>query len=131
MTEEDFLTMPLPQRIRWLRSDEGPWGRLSHDRFARALGTSRQVVIGWEKESGPEPSERLRAKLAEFSGFDPAVFSRREAEAMTSRSIGSRLVALEAKVDESIRLTNQALRLLREARQREREAHPTDQAAGR
>lgn len=101
MTEDEFLTLPLPERIQWLRSAEGPWGKLSHDRFAKALGTSRQVVIGWEKENGTEPSERLRVKLAEFSGFEPSSFSRREAEAATWQSLGHLLRALEETVESS------------------------------
>lgn len=118
MTEEEFLTLPLPERIQWLRSAEGPWGKLSHDRFAKALGTSRQVVIGWEKPNGPEPSERLRVKLADFSGFKPSAFSRREAEAATWESIGSRLAALEEVLVEQGRSTDRALRALTRAIER-------------
>ena len=67
--------MTLPERIRWLRL-HGPAGRLSHDKFAELLGTSRQTVIGWER--GQEP--RLYAeKLAAFSdgyGFPAEAFTK-------------------------------------------------------
>src|SRR5262245_42094918 len=75
--------MPLPQRIGWCRSHEGPKGWLSHDKFAAELGTTRHTTINWEK--GQQPSYRYAAKLAEFSGFPPAAFRRPEAEKLAQR----------------------------------------------
>jgi len=94
MTYEDFLTLTLPDRIKWLRSPEGPAGELSHDRLGKALGTSRQVVIGWEKDAGPEPAPRFRDALAKFSGFPAAAFSRRLSERPAADSLGRRLEEL-------------------------------------
>lgn len=96
MTLSDFLTMPLAKRIAWLHSEHGPEGKLSHDRFAERLGTSRQVVISWE--NGVEPSEQFRRNLAAFSGFPAEAFSRREAERLFEATIGSRLGELEELV---------------------------------
>lgn len=83
MTLDDFLTLTLPQRIVWLHSEDGPKGKLSHDRFAAILGTTRQTVIGWE--NGVEPI-RYAEKLAEFSGFPSNAFRRRQAEAIARRN---------------------------------------------
>jgi hypothetical protein len=82
MTLEDFLTLSLPSRIAWLHSEDGPHGRLSHDRFAAMLGTNRQTVISWE--NGVEPT-RYADRLAEFSGFPASAFRRRQAEALAAR----------------------------------------------
>ncbi len=94
MTYDDFLTLTLPERIKWLRSDGGPRGELSHDKLADILGTSRQVVIGWEKVAGSEPGPKLRAALSEFSGYPSAAFSRRLAEAPAAATIRGRLEEL-------------------------------------
>jgi DNA-binding transcriptional regulator YiaG len=56
------------QRIRRLRGD------LSHDKFAARLGTSRFVVIRWEKDvhvPGPE----YRRRLAELTGRPESEFN--------------------------------------------------------
>lgn len=115
MTEEEFLTLALPDRIKWLHSEQGPRGKMSHDRFAKELGTSRQVVILWEKTNGPEPAVRHRAALAAFSGFSEDAFSRREAESATWASLGSRLAAVEAAVDDQGGEVARSLRTLARA----------------
>lgn len=98
MTLDDFLTLTLPKRIRWLRSSDGPQGAMSHDTLADILGTKRQVLIGWEK-SGTEPNSASRSKLAQFSGFPPEAFSRRLAEPLVEEMLGRRLRGL-AEADE-------------------------------
>lgn len=103
MTLDDFLTMTLPKRVKWLHGKNGPRGRLSHDVFADILNTKRQVLIGWEK--GTEPNEASRAKLAEFSGFPAAAFSRRLAEPLVEEMLARRLGGLEREADWNRRLT--------------------------
>lgn len=97
MTLEDFLTLTLPQRIVWLHSKDGPRGRLSHDKFAAILDTSRQTVISWEK--GTEPKD-YADKLAKFSGFPSWAFLRRAAEAPAAETIALRLQSLADEIDE-------------------------------
>lgn len=93
VTLDDFLTsLILGERIAWLHSDDGPRGYLSHDDFAKILGTKRQVVINWEKK-GVEPKKFAQA-LADFSGFPRQAFSRREAEELVRDSFGRRLQQL-------------------------------------
>lgn len=116
MEEEEFLTLTLPERIKWLHGPHGPRGRLSHDRFAKILGTTRQSVINWEK--GANEPRGYREKLAEFSGFSPEAFSRRGAEEPAAESIGGRLEALEAAVEQQGRETTRALRALTRAIER-------------
>lgn len=99
MTLQDFLTLTLPERIIWLHSTKGPHGKLSHDRFAERLGTTRQTVINWEKKAGIEPNSRYRKKLAEFSGFPEGTFSRREAEVLTEETFGHLLLRLRDEAD--------------------------------
>jgi transcriptional regulator with XRE-family HTH domain len=60
--------MTVPQRIKWLRKQAG-----SHDRLAMKLGTTRQVVIRWEKGQNV-PSATSRQRLAEASGLPSAFF---------------------------------------------------------
>jgi DNA-binding transcriptional regulator YiaG len=55
-----------------VRAARGP---LSHDKFAALLGTTRQVVIGWEKGKHV-PGARHRARLAQVSGQPVAAFTR-------------------------------------------------------
>jgi transcriptional regulator with XRE-family HTH domain len=96
---DDLLTLPLPKRIVWLHSEAGPRGKLSHDKFAEALGIpNRQTIIGWEK-SGREPNAENAKALAEFSGFPAWVFRRRESEDAAWEMFGRRLAKLEARVD--------------------------------
>lgn len=99
VTLQDFLTLTLPERIIWLHGPEGPHGKLSHDRFATQLGTTRQTVINWEKKAGIEPSSRYRKKLAELSGFPEEAFSRREAESLTEETFGHLLLRLRDDAD--------------------------------
>lgn len=87
MTLDDFLTLPLTERIKALRLQAG-----SHDKFAAQLNTSRQVVIGWEK--GAQPGERYRDKLAALSGY-PADAFLRSAEAQEIQTIADRVRYLE------------------------------------
>lgn len=127
VTEDDFLTLTLPERIKWLHGKDGPRGFLSHDSFAKVLGTSRQVIIDWEK--GAQPGKRYRDKLAKFSGFRPEVFARREAEALEKEMVGRRLRSLEGEVRymyDQLTVAFGALGL--ELAPREEQPHP--QAAG-
>ena len=50
-------------------------GKLSLDRFAEELGTSRQRVIAWEKGRSL-PSEQYAVQIAERAGVDPSAFAR-------------------------------------------------------
>lgn len=99
MTEEDYLTLTLGERIVWLRSEQGPRGSISHDTLAGILGTSRQVVIKWEKPGGAEPNPALRRELAKFSGFREGCFSRRQAEVLVQEPFGRRLQRAEETVE--------------------------------
>lgn len=76
MTCEELLTLPREERFKWLRSADGPLGKVSHDRLAAALETSRQTVISWEH--GTEP-RRLVDRLVELTGCPPEVWLRDEA----------------------------------------------------
>lgn len=60
-------SLTVPQRIKWLRKQAG-----SHDKLAAKVGTTRQVIIRWEK--GQKPSAESRARLAEVSGLPAAFF---------------------------------------------------------
>lgn len=111
MTEDEFLTLTLPERIKWCHGPDGPRGKLSHDRFAKILGTTRQTIIGWEGGKS-EPSDKYRPKLAEFSGFPAAAFSRRAAEAPSAAAMAVRLEALEAAVASQGREMARSLRAL-------------------
>lgn len=99
MTEDDYLTLTLGERIAWLRSDEGPRGPISHDTLAGILSTSRQVVIKWEKPGGAEPGREMRRRLADFSGFQEGCFSRRQAEVLVQEPFGRRLQRAEETVE--------------------------------
>lgn len=99
MTEEDYLTLTLGERIAWLRSEDGPKGAISHDKLAGILDTSRQVIIGWEKPGGAEPSLAMRKRLSKFSGFDPRCYSRREAEVLVQEPVGRRLARAEETIE--------------------------------
>lgn len=97
LTLDDFLTLPLPKRIVWLHSANGPEGKLSHDKFAAVLGLpNRQTIIGWEKD-GREPNKRNAQSLADFSGFPAWVFRRREAEEAAWEMFARRLGSLEGQ----------------------------------
>lgn len=115
MTLEELLTMPLTERVKWLRSADGPRGKMSHDRLAKELGTTRQTVIGWE--GGVEP-RRFADALAEFSGFPREVWLRRGAEAASLASFERRLRSLEETVDVAGKETAKALRALTRAIER-------------
>lgn len=55
--------MTVGQRVRWARRR----ANLSQDRLALHIGTTRQVVIGWEKDRH-RPGAQSRRKLAEATG---------------------------------------------------------------
>lgn len=125
MTLDEFLTLPLPKRIVWLHSAEGPRGKLSHDAFARILGTTRQTVINWER--GAEP-RAYAEKLAEFSGFPADAFLRRGAEVAGEESSLRLLRELRAAVDASAAATAESVEAL--ARGIERIEQRLDVGAG-
>lgn len=94
----------LADRITWLRSDKGPLGPLSHDKFAAHLKevgapekTNRQTIISWER--GGEPREQAAAALARFSGFPVEAFSRHGAELLVKKTALSRLGQVEAWIE--------------------------------
>lgn len=101
MELDEFLTLPLPERIKWLRLQAG-----SHDKFAKRLGTSRQQVISWEK--GAEP-KTYAAKLADVSGFPADAFSRRGSEQLVLETTLSLLRSLRARVEDVAEQTAQGL----------------------
>lgn len=109
MTCEELLTLPLPKRIEWLRSTDGPRGKLSHDKLAAALGTSRQTVIGWEH--GVEP-KKLAHRLAEFSGCPEAVWLRGDGGIVVQETTPDHLRELRATVEQQGRDMTRALRAL-------------------
>lgn len=115
MTLEELLTMPLTERVKWLHSEEGPQGKLSHDRLAKALGTTRQTVIGWE--NGVEP-RRFADAIAEFSGFPREAWLRRGAEAASLASFERRLRSLEDAVESAGKETSKSIRALTRAIER-------------
>lgn len=112
MTLDDFVLMSLGSRIKWLHGPKGPRGKLSHDKFAKILGTSRQLVIKWEKNE-TEPRDFLGA-LAEFSGFPEAAFSLRGAEALVEESAGPRLQRLQVEADTTRGIVRAVLEALAE-----------------
>lgn len=103
-----MTTLTLAERIAWLHSDEGPEGKLSHDKWAKRLKElgapdtlSRGTILGWEGKTKDgaqrEPQERYVAALAAFSGMPPAAFSRRGAEVLVKETAVPRLQRLEAR----------------------------------
>lgn len=106
MTLDDLLTLTLPQRIIWLHGRDGPKGKLSHDKFADAIGIpNRQTIINWEKPGGTEPTKENAERLEEFSGFPWWAFRRAEAEEAVHETFGRRLGRVEARVDQLAELT--------------------------
>ena len=79
--------------VRELRGD------LSHDRFAEALGTTRQTVIRWEKGTIPETYAQA---LSEYSSgrYSPEDFNPRLALAGGRPTLADRLIELENSVCE-------------------------------
>ena len=92
----DDLT--LGERIRHLR-EHGRHGRLSHDRLADALGTTRQTVIGWEKH-GRQPNQEYRKRLANFFGVAEEVIMDGPPDRERLRDLAVRLEELEAALEE-------------------------------
>lgn len=106
MTLDELLTLPLPQRIVWVHGPKGPKGKLSHDKFAKAIGIpNRQTIINWEKPGGTEPSEENAKRLEEFSGFPWWAFRRAESEEAVYETFGRRLGRVEARVDQLAELS--------------------------
>jgi transcriptional regulator with XRE-family HTH domain len=62
------------KRIRWARRRKG----LSQDKLAERVGTTRQVVIRWEKDRHL-PNERSRERLAQATGQEADFFAERRA----------------------------------------------------
>lgn len=62
--------MAVGQRIRWARGQKG----ISQERLATALGTTRQVVIRWEKGMH-RPNDESRRRLGVALGHAPAFFA--------------------------------------------------------
>lgn len=118
------MTLPLHERIIWLRKREG-----SHDKLAARLGTTRQTVIGWEK--GTQPNRGYREKLAELSGFpaeayrrtyeDETVVPRRELEDVHREleEVHRRLEELAARLDRLEATLLDRLAALRDVRDRQ------------
>jgi DNA-binding transcriptional regulator YiaG len=71
---------------------------MSHDQLGKILNTTRQAIISWEK-NGVEPRAPMRKKLAKFSGFQAACFSRREAEELAQDTFGRRLERAEETLE--------------------------------
>jgi len=65
MTEK----MTVGQRIKWARKSAG----LSQERLAASLGTTRQVVIRWERDKHL-PNSLSRDRLAETLDQEPDFF---------------------------------------------------------
>lgn len=110
MTCEELLTLPLADRVKWLRQKAG-----SHDKLAKALGTSRQTIISWER--GTEP-KRLLDRLAAFSGCPPETWQRHEGAETVAVSTDDRLRALADQVRDSGKETTRAIRALTRAIER-------------
>jgi len=110
VTCEELLTLPLAERVKWLREKTG-----SHDKLAKALGTSRQTIINWER--GAQPTRLLHA-LVEFSGCPPETWRRREAGAASPESTDLRLRSLEATIEAAGKETAKALGALTRAIER-------------
>lgn len=96
MSGPNLDDLPLRERIRWLRL-HGRHGRLSHDRMADALGTTRQTVIGWEK--GARPKEESIRRLAAFFDKPADIFRAPATEAVTLHRLADRLEELESALE--------------------------------
>lgn len=106
MELDEFLTLPLAERVKWLRQQAG-----SHDKLARKLGTSRQQVINWEK--GAEP-KTYAEKLGEISGFPAAAFTRRGSETLVSETTLDLLRSLRDRLEDYAEQTAQGLLAVQE-----------------
>jgi transcriptional regulator with XRE-family HTH domain len=92
-TPSNIKQMTVPQRIKWLRKQAG-----SHDRLATRVGTTRQVIIRWEKGQN-SPSATSRQRLANYSGLPSGLFrDGDEEDDEESELVNALLVALRAVV---------------------------------
>lgn len=73
-TETAPRDLTVGQRIRWARKRKA----LSQETLAKALGTTRQVVIRWERDKHL-PNSLSRERLSEALGQEPDFFGDWEA----------------------------------------------------
>src|SRR6185369_3931795 len=66
-TEAPNQRAPLNERIRWAR-EHATAGRISQERFAAMIGTSRRHLMRIENGSTQRPRAALLARIAEASG---------------------------------------------------------------
>lgn len=109
VTCETLLTLPLRQRIKWLRSKDGPRGEMSHDKLAKALKTSRQTVISWEKGTVPR---RLVDRIVEFSGCPRETWLPGEEDALGEDYFLALLQELQGVIEEQGKEMTRALKAL-------------------
>jgi transcriptional regulator with XRE-family HTH domain len=67
--DTETKVMTVGQRILWAREQAG----FTQDRLAAVIGTTRQVVIGWEKDRHV-PGAHSRRRLSDALGRDPGFF---------------------------------------------------------
>lgn len=91
VSEDELLDLPVNERIAVLRKRAG----ISHDTLAERLGTSRQVVIGWQRSEKPsQASQRFVEGLAKEFGYPESTFVRPKEEELTLAILGGRLEEL-------------------------------------
>lgn len=76
-TEVPNRTSPLKIRIRWARENsrsEANPGRISQERFAELIGTSRRHLMRLESGTTQRPRRELLARIAEESGHPLDLF---------------------------------------------------------
>jgi transcriptional regulator with XRE-family HTH domain len=81
--------MPLPARIKWAREQT----KLSQERFAEALGTSRRHVMRWENK-GVRPTRHYVERIAEVTGQPGDLFSEDEDDEEAARMAQDLFVAI-------------------------------------
>lgn len=125
MTCEELLTLSLRKRIEWLRSADGPFGKVvSHDTLAERLGTKRQTIINWERGAVP----KLYAdKLAALTGCPRETWLPRQDEPLDRDSSAVLLRELLATVETQGKEMTRALRGL--AKEVRALGHPRDDEA--
>lgn len=112
---EEFRGMPLPQRIRYVRSNlvgTADDGGMTQPELSRALKIRRgdhHTIVRWER--GYSEPKRYRLKLAALTPYDPDDFSRRtEAEALRAELavVQARAVRLERLLEDRAEEQSQA-----------------------